>query len=139
MGSIVSIFHDFLHGASLPSPAWASCQQSQKLGLSSDTPDFHWNQQTMAEPIDQPRGYEDEDDDEREGDLHRERRHAFRGGRVERIPLHDLLQILAGQRVVVDPDQRNADSNDDLVANLKRSGMLSRCAHVPARQALMLA
>jgi hypothetical protein len=42
------------------------------------------------------------------------------------VPLENLLRLLAGQRVIV-RDREAAGSNDELVAGLKRSGMLSRC------------
>lgn len=41
------------------------------------------------------------------------------------VPLENLLRLLAGQRVVV-REREAAAGNDELVAGLKRSGMLSR-------------
>ncbi|KAF8072717.1 PIMT1 [Scenedesmus sp. PABB004] len=59
-----------------------------------------------------------------EEDLHGNRRRRARAVHAEAIPLEGLLRLLAGQRVVV---QRRdaARSNEELVAGLKRAGMLT--------------
>ncbi len=49
----------------------------------------------------------------------RERGH--RAGR-ERVPLHQFLRMIAGRAAIVD---RANGSNDELVANLRRVGVLS--------------
>jgi hypothetical protein len=48
-----------------------------------------------------------------------------RGGRRERIPLQHFLRLIAGRAVVAD---RAHATNDDLINNLRRIGVLSTCA-----------
>lgn len=61
----------------------------------------------------------DGSDQEEENDEPRARR------RRAEVPLENLLRLLAGQRVLA-REREAAAGNDELVAGLKRSGMLSR-------------
>jgi hypothetical protein len=71
----------------------------------------------MADP--QLDAIEDSDHEDAEPEEPRARR------RRAEVPLENLLRLLAGQRVIV-RDREAAGNNDELIAGLKRSGMLSR-------------
>jgi hypothetical protein len=73
------------------------------------------------EEADRPEAEVEQDDDDQERPERRQRREA-EGGPQE---LHNLLRILARQRVVVRNEGPRA-TNADLIAALKESGMLSR-------------
>lgn len=62
------------------------------------------------------------DSDREENEQPRARRR-----RADAIPLPNLLRMLQGNRILVDRPRDAAGNNDELVAGLKRSGMLSRC------------
>lgn len=64
--------------------------------------------------------HEEEEEEENEGPRGARRR------RGAEVPLDALLRLLAGQRVVV-REREAAGGNDELIAGLRRSGMLSRC------------
>lgn len=76
----------------------------------------------MADP--QLDAIEDSDHDDAEPEDVVEEPRARR--RRAEVPLENLLRLLAGQRVIV-RDREAAGNNDELIAGLKRSGMLSRC------------
>jgi len=74
----------------------------------------------MADPEQQrPQNQQNESDQEDNGGPRARRR------RADAMPLENLLRLLAGQRVMVERREA-AGSNDELVAGLKRSGMLTR-------------
>eukprot|EP00878_Enallax_costatus_P008072 GHUV01008442.1.p1 GENE.GHUV01008442.1~~GHUV01008442.1.p1 ORF type:complete len:607 (+),score=209.30 GHUV01008442.1:178-1998(+) len=64
----------------------------------------------------------DADDEERNEDVHGNRRRRARVA-AEGIPLEGLLRLLAGQRVIIER-RDGASNNEELVAGLKRTGML---------------
>eukprot|EP00879_Flechtneria_rotunda_P008171 GHRR01008560.1.p1 GENE.GHRR01008560.1~~GHRR01008560.1.p1 ORF type:complete len:542 (+),score=177.66 GHRR01008560.1:161-1786(+) len=72
-------------------------------------------------------GRPDERDDGGNGDqddVHQNRRRRARQGYAEGIPLDNLLRLLAGNRVIIERREA-ASNNEELVAHLKRSGMLT--------------
>jgi hypothetical protein len=72
----------------------------------------------MADLDQQPHDEQEEDEEPRGV----RRRRAGEG-----VGVDALLRLLAGNRVLV-REREAAGSNDELVAGLKRSGMLARCA-----------
>jgi hypothetical protein len=71
----------------------------------------------------------EQDNHDRDPEEEQEENEGPRGARRRRgaeVPLDALLRLLAGQRVVV-RGREAAGGNEELIAGLKRSGMLSRC------------
>lgn len=88
-------------------------------------PEDHDQQDNVqAAPAQRQENHRDDDNDGN-AEAERPRRRMRRAMQAERIPLHDLLQLLAGQRVVLG-EATPANSNEELVSQLRRSGMLSR-------------